>query len=431
MKTILSVGLFVCVSIAPSFAHEGGHAPEGFTNLFDGKSLDGWAGRPHLDPRSDAAMSDEELTSKQAEWNRDRDTHWSVDAENEEIVSDGHGVFLTTEKEYGDFELYVDWNLAPHGDSGIYLRGSPQVQIWDPNNPEQFQHGNEKGSGGLWNNNDDNRGKWPLVKADAPCGEWNTFRIKMIGSRVWIWLNGQQTVDGQIMDNYFDRALPIFAKGVIQLQTHGAETRFRNIYVREIGPDEANATLRGGFTSIFNGRNFDGWKGPTEKNGVKDGSILAQFGTIFTEKEYGDFQVRFEFKLPPGGNNGLAIRYPGSGDAAYGGMCEIQVLDNDAPRYAKLDPRQYHGSVYGMIPARRGYLRPAGDWNFEVVTVIGSKIMVELNGTLILNGDVSKVADFMSGSPDKHPGKDRTRGHFGLAGHGDPVLYRNLEIKEL
>ena len=187
--------------------------------------------------------------------------------------------------------------------------------------------------------------------------------------------------------------------------------------------------LKSEFTSIFNGQNFEGWKGPTDKNKVKDGVILAQHGTIYTEREYSDFQVRFEFKLPPAGNNGLAIRYPGSGDTAYVGMCELQVLDNENEKYANLDPRQYHGSVYGVIPAHRGFLRPVGQWNYQTVTVIGPTITVELNGTVILDGDVSEVHEYMAGT--KHPGKDRKRGHFGLAGHGDPVLYRNLEIKEL
>ena len=117
-----------------------------------------------------------------------------------------------------------------------------------------------------------------------------------------------------------------------------------------------------------------GWKGPTEQYEIVDGTIVCkpkQGGTIYTEREYADFSVRLEFKLPSGGNNGLAIRYPGEGDTAYVGMCELQVLDSDAPKYSALDPRQYHGSIYGMVAAHRGYLRPVGEWNFEEVTVKG------------------------------------------------------------
>jgi hypothetical protein len=152
-------------------------------------------------------------------------------------------------------------------------------------------------------------------------------------------------------------------------------------------------------------------------------------GTIFTEKEYADFAVHFEFKLPPGGNNGLAIRYPGEGNPAYDGMCELQVLDNEAPKYAKLDPRQYHGSAYGMAAAHRGFLRDAGEWNFQTVDVVGSAIQVELNGTLILDADLATVTEFAGNK--EHPGKDFIWGHFGFAGHNDPVAFRNIAIKEL
>ena len=133
--------------------------------------------------------------------------------------------------------------------------------------------------------------------------------------------------------------------------------------------------------------------------------------------------------MPPGGNNGLAIRYPGQGDTAYVGMCELQVLDNEAPQYAKLDKRQYHGSAYGMAAAARGYQRPAGQWNYQEVTVKGSTITVELNGSIILNTDLSKITEYMANSP--HPGKDRTQGFFGFAGHGDAVSFRNVQIKAL
>ena len=211
-------------------------APEGFTNLFNGKDLGGWRGRKQdYSPYEEAKLSKEKLAAMQEEWNADRDKHWSVDAAKGEIVSDGHGVYLTTGKNYGDFEMYVDWLMVSHnGDSGVYLRGYPQVQVWDPDNPREVKNGIDKGSGALWNNNDDNPGKWPLVKADNPVGEWNTLHIKIVGTKVWVWLNGKQTVDGQILDNYFDRTKPILPTGPIELQTHGSEIRFRNIYLREV-----------------------------------------------------------------------------------------------------------------------------------------------------------------------------------------------------
>ena len=210
--------------------------PAGFVSLFNGQDLSGWAGRQGTySPYEQAKLTPEQLAAKKAEWNADRDLHWRVDTAKGEIVSDGRGVHLATAKDYGDFELYVDWLMvSPNGDSGIYLRSFPQVQIWDPSNPREAANGASKGSGALWNNNPDNPGRFPLVKADNPVGQWNTLRIRMVGTKVWIWLNGKQTVDGQVLDNYFERTQPVLPRGPIELQTHGSEIRFRNIFMKEL-----------------------------------------------------------------------------------------------------------------------------------------------------------------------------------------------------
>jgi hypothetical protein len=219
--------------------------PKGFTSLFNGKDLSGWRGRqPNYNPAEEAKLSKEDLAAKQAEWNKAKDEHWKVDIAKGEIVSDGQSPHLATAKDYGDFEFYVDWLMvSANGDSGIYLRGYPQVQVWDPDNPREVKNGAPKGSGALWNDNPDNPGKWPLVKADNPVGQWNTFKIKMIGPRVWVSLNDKVTVDGQVLDNFFDKTQPVVARGPIELQTHGSEIRFRNIYIREIPAAEAKAAL--------------------------------------------------------------------------------------------------------------------------------------------------------------------------------------------
>src|SRR5262249_45069760 len=200
--------------------------------------------------------------------------------------------------------------------------------------------------------------------------------------------------------------------------------------------EEANNLLlrhgRRGFTDVFNGKDLTGWAGPTDNYEVKDKAIVCKpgkGGNIYTKEEYEDFVARVEYRLPPAGNNGLAIRYPGKGQPSRVAMCEVQILDDDAPRYAKLDPRQYNGSSYGMVPAHRGYLRPTGEWNFMEVTVRGPTIQVELNGTRILDADLSKVTEVKGNEP--HPGKDRTSGHFGFCGHSDPVAFRNVLIKRL
>jgi hypothetical protein len=407
--------------------------PAGFKALFNGKDLEGWVGGDTTDPKKFAAMSAED----REKWTADMRAHWK--AENGEFVNDGKGKYATTAQDYGDIEFRIDYKTVAKADSGIYLRGVPQVQIWDYTK-EGGKHniGADKGSGGLWNNRPGTPGKDPLVLADKPFGEWNAFRIIQVGSRTSIWLNEKPVVDHAILENFWDkdRKTPIPPKGPIQLQTHGGEIRWRNVFLKELSSDEANAILakKGdeGFESLFNGKDLDGWAGAVDNYEVKDGAILCKpgkGGVLHTKGEYGDFVARLEFKVPPGGNNGLAIRYPGQGDTAYSGMCELQVLDDSSPKYAKLDPRQYHGSIYGMVAATRGYQRPVGDWNFQEVTVKGSTITVELNGSVIMNADVSKVTEFMGGKP--HPGMNRTSGSFGFAGHGDAVQFRNVRIKKL
>lgn len=409
-----------------------------FTPIFNGKDLTGWYGwdihGKGGSPSDMANSSAGDKAKKIAGWTADAEKHWSV--QNGELVNDGHGAYLASQKNYRDYELKLDYKTVAKADSGIYLKATPQVQIWDSTEKAKFNIGADKGSGGLWNNSAKAKGKDPLVLADKAFGEWNNFHIKQIGERTWVWLNGKLVVDDAVMENFWDRKKRLLNEGPIILQTHGGEIRWRNIAVREYTPEEATAELRKlsgtGFESVFNGKDFEGWSGPVSNYEVVDGAIKCKAGkggTIFTKKEYGDFVARVEFKLPAGGNNGLAIRYPGEGDTAYRGMCEIQVLDDTSDKYKKLDPRQYNGSAYGMAASQRGYLRPVGEWNYEEVTVKGSNIKVELNGTIILDTDLSKVTDYMAKSP--HPGKDRTKGHFGFAGHNDPVMFRNIEIKEL
>ncbi|MEM8735778.1 MAG: DUF1080 domain-containing protein [Planctomycetota bacterium] len=406
--------------------------PEGFEPLFNGKNLDGWHGQPQMDPRKWDTVSDEDKKKH----DENMRAHWSV--EDGVIVNDGHGVFLTTDKEYGDIELLLEYKTVPKADSGIYLRGTPQVQIWDFTEEAKFNLGADKGSGGLWNSSKGAPGKDPLVLADKPFGEWNAFRIVQVGARTSVWLNGKQVVDHAIMENFWERSSPLFNKGVIQLQTHGGEIQWRNLYIRELTAEESNKRLANHeanadqYKVLFNGKDLSGWAGALANYEVVDGAIqcrVGKGGVLHTEEEYSNFSARMEFQLPPGGNNGLAIRYPGSGDTAYVGMCELQVLDNTAKKYAKLDQRQYHGSAYGMIAAKRGYLRAPGEWNYQRVTVNGSKIQVELNGTVILDGDLAEVTDYMANSP--HPGKERTQGYFGFAGHSDPVRFRSVEIMSL
>ncbi|MEM9481777.1 MAG: DUF1080 domain-containing protein [Verrucomicrobiota bacterium] len=402
--------------------------------LFNGKDLTGWWGRKTKDPREILAMPADELAALKKASLADIQAHWSV-APNGVLVNDGKGNYLTTDKFYRDFRLSLEYRTVPKADSGIYLRGIPQVQIWDWTQEEKFKHGADKGSGGLWNNSKDAPGKDPLQLMDRPFGEWNQFDITMIGERVTVGFNGEIVVDNAVMENYFDRKLPVPAVGPIQLQTHGGEIRWRNIYLEEIAPEEANKILQArndhGFKSIFDGKSFNGWQGPVENYEIRDGAIYCKAdkgGTILTEQEYEDFDLRFEFKLPPGGNNGIAIRAPKEGDPAWKAF-EVQVLDNTHQKFANLKPWQVHGSLYGLAPAHTGYLRKTGEWNFQEIICRGPRVQVILNGTKILDVNVNEVDT--TGLKRVPEGINRQRGFVGLAGHKSPVGFRNLRIKPL
>ncbi len=193
--------------------------PEGFTAVFNGKDLSGWKGLVG-NPKSRAAMSPRDLAKQQAAADEAIRAHWQVI--DGTLVFDGKGKSLCTAEDYGDFELYVDWKIKPRGDSGIYLRGSPQVQIWD----------RAEGSGGLYNNKK-NPSK-PTNSADHPTGQWNTFYIKMVAERVTVKLNGELVVDDVVMENYWERDKPIYPTGQIELQNHGNTLYFKNVYLREI-----------------------------------------------------------------------------------------------------------------------------------------------------------------------------------------------------
>lgn len=226
--TVLGLGLTLLSSVRADDSQLN-VPPDGFTALFNGQDLSGWKGLVG-NPKTRAAMSSAELAEQQAEADDVMRDHWSV--EDGVLVYDGKGTSLCTAKDYENFELLVDWKILPAGDSGIYLRGTPQVQIWDTEEEKYFKHGADKGSGSLWNNKEHER--FPLVKADKPAGEWNTFRIRMVGDLVSIWLNGELVTDEVVMENYWERDKPIYSTGQIELQHHGNPLYFRNIFIKEL-----------------------------------------------------------------------------------------------------------------------------------------------------------------------------------------------------
>ncbi len=217
--------------------------PKGFQSIFNGTDLSGWYGwNPHDSQNLHGEAKEANLKLQRQEFSQ----HWKV--ENGELVNSGTGPYATTEQSYANFELLIEYKTVAGADSGIYLRGCPQVQIWDINQPYDLKNPERKphqGSGGLFNNTPRTLGRDPNMVADRPFGEWNQLKIRMIGSRVWVTLNTRMVVDGAILENYWDRAQPVLEQGPIQLQTHGGEIRWRNIFVREIPDAEAKKALDG------------------------------------------------------------------------------------------------------------------------------------------------------------------------------------------
>lgn len=475
MKTHLRL---ICVALClVSFEAVTAQPPEGFVPLFNGKDLSGWYGWSTQDPKElwDMSPEDQAKTKKQSieggavdKNGKPKDdhinAHWRV--EKDELVNDGHGLYLTTDKDYGDFELMLEYKALPKGDSGVYLRGTPQVQIWDPNEPDPSGLGRALGSGGLWNNRKGSPGKDPLKKMDRPLGEWNSLYVKMIGELTTVKLNGELVVDNAPLENFFANQKngylaygkpgaikdkpgekipngfmldPVYAKGPIQLQTHGSEIRWRKIYVREIPAEEATRTLAArdaeGFVELNNGQDLSNWQGAIDNYHVQDGAIVCKQGkggTLLSKEPYENFIMRVEFKLPPAGNNGLAIRTPVGGHPSTDGF-EVQIIDNDGYNAkhpgAHLKDYQYHGSLYHCAGGKPGFLRPVGEWNYQELEVRGQKIKVTLNGTKILDVDLDTFD--RSQIETKPKGLDNRVGHIGLAGHNDPVAFRSIKVKRL
>ena len=608
MRRPFSPGLLPVLLLAavPATADEPAGGP-----LFDGESFAGWFFAPHHDPRAIAAMAPADRAAFLAEHDAAGRDHWTVQAGGggPELVCDGEGPFLWSDRDFADFELSLEWKIEPGTDSGVYLRGCPQVQIWDTE--ADLPQKNHLGSGGLWNNpasGPNSRGKDPSEPADNPAGEWNAMTVRVVGSSVTVTLNGTRVVNEATLENYWDRSLPLFPVGPIILQTHGGETRWRNLVVKEIprampesgfqsadgeplgegwepadgatatvgadahaafgpvesgeatvtvgtrlgepgpavrlrfaadgtvtaenplaevaalapgGGDESDdvtplpgvrlglaaaeaafdpaaenrvyvdgrggavqAYLNGtpvlaaldapgadgpvplgvegpgaavrfvrnavdrepadddaGFTPVLVEPGLAGWTGDTAGYEAAGGVLTCRGGgNVYlpgpdggdgSAEDWENFALRFEFRLPPGGNNGVGLRTPRGTDAAYDGM-ESQILDNTAATYANLKPYQYHGAIYGVAPALRGYLAPVGHWNREEIVRDGDRVTVTLNGTTIVDVDLAEAAPGGETADGRdHPGLFNARGAVGFLGHGAPVAWRNVRLKDL
>jgi len=281
------------------------------------------------------------------------------------------------------------------------------------------------GSGGLYNNQIGP--SIPLQAADNPIGQWNRFRIIMKGRQVTVYLNERLVVDNVILENYWERDKSIYTSGQIELQAHNSPLYFKNIYIREL-PDES--PLVDG--PLFNGRDLSGWEIiSTNKDSWQvgnDGILYTEGkggGWISTTREFADFKLDLEFRLPPGGNSGVFIRAPRDGNPAYQGM-EIQVLDDYAAEYADLQPWQYTGSIYAVLAPSKRVTKQADQWQQMSIVCKGSKINVIVNGEMIIDAN---LIDFMD-KIREHPGLKCRKGYIGLQSHSTKIEYRNIILRE-
>ena len=326
------------------------------------------------------------------------------------VLKSGNGLVHTLER-HGDFVLELEWKARKTSkwDSGIYVRSElpAKGKPW----PDRYQINLSDGEEGRLVGTDV-RAPRDLIRK----GDWNRFVISARGKELSLEINGKPAWKHMGIEA---------ADGFIGIQSEvpaGGEFEFRNVKVTETG-----------FAPIFNGKDLSGWRGATGGYSVENGSLVCRKeggGNLYTEREYADFSVRFDFKLEPGGNNGLGIRAPLEGDAAYTGM-EVQILDDDHASYKDIQPWQAHGSVYGIAAARRGHLRPAGSWNSEEVICRGRRVQVLLNGATIVDVDLDQASTPKTLDGKDHPGLKRAKGHIAFLGHGHRVELRNLRVREL
>ena len=339
-------------------------------------------------------------------------------------------------KNYENFELMFEWK--GEGKAGLGVRSIPQIDL-----------GGEK-SGALSGNVEGKNA--PAKLADNAAGEWNTVYVKVLNDRVTVNVNGVETASNVILENVYDRNVPAFVEGQLMLIGEGAPIEFREMYMREL-PSTPRFELseeekKAGFEVLFDGTSMHKWTGNTTDYVPVDGTIYvtAQYGgtgNLYTKKEYSDFVFRFEFAfMRKGVNNGVGVRTPMGVDAAYEGM-ELQILDHDAPIYKNLREYQQHGSVYGIIAAKRVKFPALGEWNTEEIRFEGDNVKVTVNGEVILEGNIREACQGHNVAPDggkknpytvdkkNHPGLFNKKGHIGFLGHGAGVKFRNIRILDL
>ena len=380
VAVVLSLGCSLLGTLAAATAGEGVR-----TKLFNGQNLDGW-----------------------------QVTGCDVGVEDGKLVLKGGDGFVRTNETHRDFVLELDWRARREAkyDSGIYIRSAlpEEGKPW----PARYQVNLLQGGEGNLLGLKGDQGKAAQSKGLVNANDWNHFKLTVVGDTAALEINGQPAWKASGLEA---------SEGYIGFQSEvdgGGQFEFRNVELTDLD-----------YKPLFNGQDLTGWTGDTKGYFVENGSLVSREnsgGKIFTTGEYGDFSLRFDFKLTEGGNNGVGIRSPLEGDPAYVAM-EIQVLDDTSPRYRTIAPWQHHGSIYGVVASKPGHLKPLGEWNHEEIIANGSKIKVILNGVTIVDADLAKVNGTLDGKD--HPGVNRTTGHIGFLGHGAKIEFANIRIREL
>jgi hypothetical protein len=349
--------------------------------LFNGIDLDGW-----------------QVTSCQAA------------VENGLLVLKAGDGFVRTNERHGDFVLELEWRArrAANYDSGIYIRAElpPDGKPWPTRHQVNLKQGAEGNVATL---------KGATSSGLVKSGAWNHFKLTVVGDTAELEINGQKAWKVSGLEA---------ADGYIGLQAEvdgGGQFEFRNLEITDLD-----------FKPLFNGKDLAGWTGDTPGYLVEDGSLVsrpASGGKLYTESQHADFSFRFDFKLSEGGNNGVGIRTPLAGDPAYVGM-EIQILDDSATRFRSIQPWQTHGSIYGVVAAKPGHLKPLGQWNHEEIISRGRQVTVILNGTVIVDANIDQAGTPKTLDGKPHPGLARSEGHIGFLGHGARIEFRNMRVKD-
>ena len=381
-------------------------------------------------PETRKAMKPKALAKAQLEADAAMAQKWSLT--DGILTAQANAPAIQFPKQYENFEMILDWKTP--GEAGIAVRAIPQIRL-----------GGVSGTGMLA----DDKG---VADADNRPGNWNTLYVKVVDDRITVFENDVKIVENAVMTNPDMPGEPVGICGCIELIAGAAPVEFRNVYVNELPSTpvfELSAEEAAeGFEVLFDGRSLHKWTGNTTNyvplNGTID--VTAQYGgsgNLYTKKEYSDFVLRFEFRfIREGVNNGIGIRTPMGVDAAFEGM-EIQILDHDAPIYKDIKNYQQHGSVYGVIAAKRVKFPPLGDWNVEKIRAVGDRITVTVNGEVILDGNIREACQgHCVGDPGEkgnhymidhrnHPGLFNKSGHLGLLGHGAGIQFRNLRVLDL